>query len=252
VPKHALHVPKYASNTPRHAQNVLTHALTCPCPRAVASGESGTAVIAATANQIGSRLQRLVLQGLASYSALNVRYPTATRVTTSVAILTFGDVCAQRLQHSQAQGCRAAATGAAEEDAMSKQSGASASAGAGASTAAAEAEEGRYTMSRQSGVAGAGASVGAAAAGAAEEDRAGASAGAAATCAATTQLQGPEPFRLDYRRLGAFASFGAIYTGWFQMHWFRVLQTWFPKAAGAGSMGGIRAGASTRPLFSSI
>jgi hypothetical protein len=41
-------------------------------------------------------------------------------------------------------------------------------------------------------------------------------------------------FTVDWRRLGAFASFGAIYTGWFQMHWFRALQTWFPKPVGLG------------------
>jgi len=44
-------------------------------------------------------------------------------------------------------------------------------------------------------------------------------------------------FTVDWRRLGAFASFGAIYTGWFQMHWFRALQTWFPKPAGAAAAG---------------
>ena len=38
-----------------------------------------------------------------------------------------------------------------------------------------------------------------------------------------------KPFAIDARRLAAFASFGAIYTSWFQMHWFRALQRWFPR-----------------------
>lgn len=43
------------------------------------------------------------------------------------------------------------------------------------------------------------------------------------------------PFKMDARRVVAFASFGVLYTGWFQMHWFRVLQSWFPRAPGAGA-----------------
>jgi protein Mpv17 len=35
------------------------------------------------------------------------------------------------------------------------------------------------------------------------------------------------------RRVAAFASFGAIYTGWFQMHWFRILQGMFPAPSAA-------------------
>jgi protein Mpv17 len=42
-----------------------------------------------------------------------------------------------------------------------------------------------------------------------------------------------EPFVLDTRRLAAFASFGAIYTGWFQMHWFRFLRFAFPAPSAA-------------------
>ena len=38
----------------------------------------------------------------------------------------------------------------------------------------------------------------------------------------------PPAFAIDRRRLLAFASFGALYTGWFQMHWFRLLQRAFP------------------------
>ena len=40
-------------------------------------------------------------------------------------------------------------------------------------------------------------------------------------------------FVLDKRRLLAFASFGALYTGWFQMHWFGILQSWFPSPSAA-------------------
>ena len=51
--------------------------------------------------------------------------------------------------------------------------------------------------------------------------------------AAKTSEDGAAPaFRMDWRRLAAFASFGAIYTGYFQMHWFRYLQTVFPRQVG--------------------
>ena len=36
-------------------------------------------------------------------------------------------------------------------------------------------------------------------------------------------------FKMDWRRLAAFASFGGIYTGYFQIHCFRYLRTVFPR-----------------------
>lgn len=39
-------------------------------------------------------------------------------------------------------------------------------------------------------------------------------------------------FKMDWRRLAAFASFGGIYTGYFQIHWFRYLRTVFPRQVG--------------------
>jgi hypothetical protein len=53
------------------------------------------------------------------------------------------------------------------------------------------------------------------------------------------------PFALDWRRLGAFASFGAVYTGWFQMHWFHVLTGWFPRPVAA-----VGAAAASPSFFS--
>jgi protein Mpv17 len=55
----------------------------------------------------------------------------------------------------------------------------------------------------------------------------------AAASAAVARGDPPPAFALDRRRLLAFASFGALYTGWFQMHWFRLLQRAFPRPADA-------------------
>lgn len=117
-----------------------------------AGGGAGGKDRAPRRGHVGGALGRT----LASYNALNDAHPTATKVGTSVVILVFGDVAAQKMQH--------AAAGDGDDYAR-------------------------------------------------------------------------PPFALDWRRLGAFASFGAVYTGWFQMHWFRKLQSWFPKPGGGGGGG---------------
>ena len=101
----------------------------------------------------------LLFRGLAAYERLNETHSTATKVGTSVVILLFGDVAAQKIQHTQ-----------------------------------------HKHTSHDSDV----------------NDEA-------------------PSFVLDTRRLVAFASFGAIYTGWFQMHWFRFLRFAFP-APGAAAL----------------
>ena len=118
------------------------------------SGGSNNGAVASTSN--ASRGGNIVERTLASYNALNSAYPTATKVGTSVVILSIGDVTAQRLQHAKS------------EDAETS-------------------------------------------------------------------------FAIDMRRLGAFATFGAVYTGWFQMHWFRALQSWFPSKA-------VASGAAAAPV----
>ena len=116
----------------------------------------------------------LLRRGLASYNRMNDAHPTATKVGTSVVILIFGDVSAQKIQHNAALAARAPPAG---------------------------------------------------------RDRA-----------------HREPFVLDVRRLAAFASFGAIYTGWFQMHWFRILQGWFPRRA-VPALASAAAAAEKTPRF---
>ena len=98
----------------------------------------------------------LLFRGLAAYERLNETHSTATKVGTSVVILLFGDVAAQKIQHKQH----------------------------------------KHTSTHDSD-------------------------------------GSDEPFVLDTRRLAAFASFGAIYTGWFQMHWFRFLRFAFPAPSAA-------------------
>ena len=106
----------------------------------------------------------LLLRGLAAYERLNENYSTATKVGTSVAILLFGDVAAQKIQHDARVSSKAKTNDAAPNASSS------------------------------------------------DDD---------------------DAFRLDTRRLAAFASFGAIYTGWFQMHWFRALRRAFPPPSAA-------------------
>ena len=106
----------------------------------------------------------LLFRGLAAYERLNETHSTATKVGTSVVILLFGDVAAQKIQH----------------------------------------EQHKHT-SHDSDV----------------NDEA-------------------PSFVLDTRRLVAFASFGAIYTGWFQMHWFRFRRASGPGARGALAVSGRR------------
>lgn len=98
--------------------------------------------------QIGNKL-RFLTGAFSAYKIANQRYPAATRIGTAVAILGFGDVSAQKMQHARER-----------------------------------------------------------AAGDVSNDN-----------------------NIDLRRLAAMCSFGAIYTGWFQMHWFRVLQKAFPPVA---------------------
>ena len=131
----------------------------------------------------------LVSRGLAAYERLNATHGTATKVGTSVVILLFGDVSAQRIQHFAERSKR-------DTDTATNVRGMNSNTKRGVSgEASGVAEDGRSLPLH-------------------DDDR-------------------NEAFKLDLRRVAAFASFGAIYTGWFQMHWFRILQGMFPAPSAA-------------------
>lgn len=122
---------------------------------------------ASSSSGLGSEPSKgsLLFRGLAAYERLNEKHSTATKVGTSVVILLFGDVAAQKIQHDASVSSKTTTTASAERGAPSSNA--------------------------------------------------------------------SDAFRLDTRRLAAFASFGAIYTGWFQMHWFRALRRAFPAPSAA-------------------
>ena len=125
--------------------------------------------------QLHAEKVSLLRRGLESYNRMNDAHPTVTKVGTSVVILIFGDVSAQKIQHNAALAARGPPAGRDRAD--------------------------------------------------------------------------RDPFVLDLRRLVAFASFGAIYTGWFQMHWFRILQGWFPRRAVPAAASAAAAAAEKTPRF---
>ena len=132
----------------------------------------------------------LVSRGLAAYERLNATHGTATKVGTSVVILLFGDVSAQRIQHFAERSKKDTDTDTNDVRGMNSNTKRGVS-----GEASGVAEDGRSLPLH-------------------DDDR-------------------NEAFKLDLRRVAAFASFGAIYTGWFQMHWFRMLQGMFPAPSAA-------------------
>lgn len=149
-----------------------------------ARGRDGGASSSSSARSETPR-RSLVSRGLAAYERLNATHGTATKVGTSVVILLFGDVSAQRIQHFAERSKKDTDTGTSVRGVNSNKT-------RGVSGVDGVAEDGRSP----------------------DDDR-------------------NDVFRLDARRVAAFASFGAIYTGWFQMHWFKTLQVLFPAPSAA-------------------